>query len=427
MYEFSFGTRIHKGVVFIVKALRSCYALFAGKKEISQADIDRAAVFLFTVSLFLPFYFSLVTVSCIAFMTMVKYRIRTKAFQAPFTKLIFTFLVGSFFVAASYNNYRGMAYSILIYAIVVCGLYFRSVMTRELYYMALDTACAASVFCVVVALIQKFLVYSSFSDYRPVSTFVNANYFGMMIEFIVVIALYRIFTNPKKTMQYAIVIALNLAGLYLAGSFSSALGMVCAVFVWLVYKRQSKISKVAFLVILAAGIAFLVFPQLLPRSTAEIQRTIDHRMSIWHAAWRAFKATPIFGRGATAYHIIWEQYGGYQTYHCHSLVLDTLLNFGIVGAAAICVYIGSYIRILVQRYRHHICRDLDILAAAIFVSVLVHGLTDVTIFWIQTGAFFFLIVSCLGIDSAYQNQQEYLAHLFPTLEDRTAQAVYLKN
>jgi O-antigen ligase len=414
-------------VVSIVQALRSCYAIFAGKHEISQADIDRAAVFLFTVSLFLPFYCSLVTVSCIAFMTMVKYRIRTKAFQAPFTKLIFTFLVGSFFVAAAYNNFRGMAYSILIYAIVVCGLYFRSIMTRELYYMALDTACVASVFCVVIAFIQKIIAYPSSPNYRSVSTFVNANYFGMMIEFIVVIALYRIFTNPKKTIQYAIVIALNLAGLYLSGSFSSAFGMVCAVFVWLVYKRQSKISKVAFLVILAAGIVFGAFPQLLPRSASAIERTIDQRMSIWHAAWRAFKATPVFGRGATAYHIIWQQYGGYNTYHSHSLILDTLLNFGIVGAAAVCIYIGSYIRLLVQRYRHHICRDMDILTAAIFVSVLVHGLTDVTIFWIQTGAFFFLIISCLGIDSAYQNQPEYLARLVSTLEDRTAQAAYLKN
>jgi O-antigen ligase len=423
----AFRKKKHKGVVFIVQALRSCYALFAGKKEISQADINRAAVFLFTVSLFLPFYCSLVTVSCIAFMTMVKYRIRTKAFQAPFTKLIFTFLVGSFFVAAAYNNYRGMAYSILIYAIVVCGLYFRSIMTRELYNMALDTACVASVFCVGIAFIQKIITYPLFHTYRPVSTFVNANYFGMMIEFIVIIALYRIFTNPKRTMQYAMVIALNLAGLYLTGSFSSAFGMACAVLVLLVYKRQSKVAKAAFLVMIAAGIAFFAFPQLLPRSVSEIQRTINQRMSIWNAAWRAFKSTPIFGRGATAYHIIWEQYGGYKTYHCHSLVLDTLLNFGVVGAAAVCIYIGSYVRLLVQRYRHHICRDLDMLVVAIFLSVLVHGLTDVTIVWIQTGAFFFLIISSLGIDSVYQNQQEYLAHLVSTLEDRTAQAAYLKN
>ena len=414
-------------MVFIVQALRSCYAVFAGKKELSQADIDRTAVFLFTVSLFLPFYFSLVTVSCIAFMTMVKYRIRTEAFRAPFTKLIFTFLVGSFFVAAAYNNYRGMAYSILIYAIIVCGLYFRSIMTRELYHMALDTACAASVLCAVTAFVQKIVVYPSSHVYRPVSMFVNANYYGMMIEFIVAIALYRIFTNPKKTMQYAVVIGLNLAALYLTASFSSAAGMVCAALVLLVYKRKSKVSRATFIVLIAVGAAFVVFPQLLPRTAEAIELTVNERTSIWGAAWRAFQVTPVFGRGATAYHAIWEQFGGYKTYHCHNLMLDTLLNFGIVGTAAICVYIGSYIRLLVQRFRRHVCRDLDILVAAVFASVLVHGLTDVTIVWIQTGAFFFLIISCLGIDSAYRREKEYLTHLVPTLEDRTAQAAYLKN
>jgi O-antigen ligase len=414
-------------VVFIVQALRSCYAVFAGKKEICQADIDRAAIFLFTVSLFLPFYCSLVTVSCIAFMTMVKYRIRTKAFRAPFTKLIFTFLVGSFFVAASYNNFRGMAYSILIYAILVCGLYFRSVMTRELYHMALDTACAASLLCVAVAFIQKTIIYAASPTYRPVSTFVNANYYGMIIEFVVAIALYRIFTNPQKTTWYASVIVFNLAGLYLTASFSSALGMLCAVLVLLVYKRKLKISKAAFLVMLVVGSLFIFFPQLLPRGSSEIELTINSRESIWSTAWRAFQLTPVFGRGATAYHTICEQFGGYNTYHCHNLVLDTLLNFGIVGAAAICIYIASYIRVLVLRYRRNICRDMDILVASVFLSVLVHGLTDVTIVWIQTGALFMLIISCLGIDSAYQSQKEYLTRLVPTLEDRTAQAAYLKN
>ncbi len=60
--------------------------------------------------------------------------------------------------------------------------------------------------------------------------------------------------------------------------------------------------------------------------------------------------------------MIWEQFGGYKTYHCHNLALDTLLNFGIVGAVAVCIYIGSYIRSLVLRFRNHICRDMDMLS-----------------------------------------------------------------
>lgn len=414
-------------MVVIVQSLRSCISVFTAKKELSQADIDRAAVFLFTVSIFLPFYFSLVTVSCIAFMTIVKCRIRTKAFSVPYTKLIFTFLVGSFFVAAMYNNYKGMAYSILIYAIVTCGLYFRSVMTRRLFHVAMDTACAASLWCAVTAVVQKAVMFSSAPNYRPVSVFTNANYYGMMIEFVVLIALYRIFTNPKRTLFYTAVIGVNFIGLYLTASVSSCAAMLCAVLFFLLYKRKSKVSAVFFAILAACAVVFALFPALLPRSSEAIETTVSQRLSIWGASWRAFEKTPIFGRGATSYQMIWEQYGGYETYHCHNLALDTLLNFGIVGMAAVCIYIGSYIRLLVLRFRNHVCRDMDMLVAAALAAVLVHGLTDVTIVWIQTAALFFLIVSCVGIGSTSLEEKIRLPQLAPVLKERSAQAVYLKD
>lgn len=414
-------------MVIIVQTLRSCLSVFTGRKELTQADINRTAVFLFTVSIFLPFYFSLVTVSCIAFMTMVKCRIRTKAFSAPYTKLIFGFLAGSFFIAAIYNNYKGMAYSILIYAIVTCGLYFRSIMTRRLFHLSMDTACFASIWCAVTAIVQKAVTYGTAPNYRPVSVFTNANYYGMMVEFVVLIALYRVFTNPERTSFYAAVIGFNFCGLYLTASCSSFAAMLCAVSVILIYKRKSKVTAVFFAAVAACIAVALFFPMLLPRSSEALETTVAQRFSIWGASWRAFEKTPIFGRGATSYQMIWEQFGGYKTYHCHNLALDTLLNFGLVGMAAICVYIGSYIRLLVLRFRYRICRDMDVLAAAALTAVLVHGLTDVTIVWIQTGALFFLMISSVGIGSTYLEEQVRLPQLAPVLEDRSAQAAYLKN
>lgn len=360
-------------------------------------------------------------------MTIVKCRIRTKAFSAPYTKLIFAFLAGSFFVAAIYNNYKGMAYSILIYAIVTCGLYFRSVMSRRLFHLSMDTACAASIWCAGTAVVQKAMMFATAPNYRPVSVFTNANYYGMMIEFVVVIALYRIFSNPERTPFYVAVIGVNFVGLYLTASCSSFATMICAVLLFLFYKRKSKIS-VAFFAVIAACIALLVlFPALLPRSSEAIETTVSQRFSIWGASWRAFEKAPVFGRGATSYQMIWEQFGGYKTYHCHNLALDTLLNFGLVGTAAVCVYIGSYIHLLVLRFRYHICRDMDVLSAAALVAVLVHGMTDVTIVWIQTAALFFLIISSVGIGSAGLEDKVRLPKLATVLEDRSAQAVYLKN
>lgn len=409
-------------MALIVQAVRS---FLLNKKDLSSIDINRTAVLLFTISIFLPFYFSLAAVSCIAFMTMVKYRIRTKAFSAPYTKLIFGFLAVSFFVAAIYNNYKGMAYSILIYAVVTCGLFLRSVMTRQLFRQAMDTACVGSLWCVLAAVIQKAITYAATPNYRPVSFFTNANYYGMIIEFVVIIALYRIFTNPDHINFYAAVIGLNLIGLYLTASCSSFLAMLSAVVVMLAYKKRVKMTAVFVAAIFACVAVFVFFPTLMPRSSDALETTVAQRLSIWGASIKAIEQTPIFGRGATAYQMICEQYGGYKTYHCHNLALDTLLNFGIVGMAAVCVYIGMQVRLLVLRFRNNICRDMNILSAAALTAVLVHGFTDVTIVWIQTAALFFLMTSSMGIGSAYLEQKIALPNLIPDLEDRTV--AYIKN
>ena len=72
-------------------------------------------------------------------------------------------------------------------------------------------------------------------------------------------------------------------------------------------------------------------------------------------------------------------------------MLDVLLNFGIVGFTVICIYSFMQIRLLMLRFRNNICGEMNILLMAALTAVLVHGLTDVTIFWIQTAALFLLI------------------------------------
>lgn len=412
-----------KGMALIVKAVRSC---LSARKDLSAIDVNRAAVLLFTVSIFLPFYFSLAAVSCIAFRTMVNYRIRAKAFRAPYTKLLFAFLAVSFFVAAAYNNYKGMAYSILIYAVVTCGLFLRSIMTRQLFHLAMDTACAASLWCVLAAVIQKAAAYASAPDYRPVSLFTNANYYGMIIEFVVLIALYRIFTNPEHMSFYSVVIGLNLIGLYLTGSCSSFVAMLSAVLIMLLYKKKRKLTVLFCAVVVLYVTATVLFPGASPRSSNALETTLAQRLSIWSTSLKAIEQTPIWGRGASAYGMIYEQFGGYATYHCHNLALDTLLNFGIAGTVAVCFYLAMQIRLLILRFCNNICSDMNLLCAAALAAVFVHGITDVTIVWIQTGALFFLITSSMGIGSVYLEEHVLRPQLLPELEDRP-QTVYLKN
>ena len=382
---------------------------------------------LLTLSIFAPFYFSLVTVCLVALMTMINSRIREKAFRAPYTKLIFVFLFIWFFVAATYNNYMGMAYTILIYAIFTAGLYLRSVMTRPLFHESLDAACFGSLWCAAIAVLQKFTMMGAAPNYRPVSVFTNANYYGMMIEFTVIIALYRVFTNPRRTPFYAVVMGANFVGLYLTGSCSSLIALLCAVFVVLLYQNNRKLMAVFFLAVGLGAAVGILFPAVLPRSSDALETTLSQRMSIWMTALRGIRQHPIFGRGAMAYQMIYDRFGGYKTYHSHNLLLDMLLNFGVVGTAAICTYIVLQLRLLRARFRCFKCGEMNVLILAALTAIFVHGMTDVTILWIQTALLFFLLVSSLGIGSAY-SEEISLAELLPAYGgSRSALAAYLKD
>ena len=206
--------------------------LFRFLRWAKQLEVDTIAPMALVLSLFFPFYVSVVTVGAVAVMTMVNYRMRTRALESPYGKLLMGVLIAPFFVSAIYNNYMGMLYSMLVLAAVVCAFYLRSVMTGALFNRMMDAACVASVFCAAIAFVQKAASFAVSPDYRPVSMFSNANYYGMMIEFLVIITLYRIFTNSKERIFYGVVIAINLIGLYLCASMSACMGLLCAGLVW---------------------------------------------------------------------------------------------------------------------------------------------------------------------------------------------------
>jgi O-antigen ligase len=391
------------------------------------ADFDRLLVILLAASIFAPFYVSMLVVIGIALMTMINCKKRVRAFEAPYTKFIFVFLIVTFFVAAIYDNYIGMAYSIMIYAVVSCTLYIRSIMTRSVFNGAMDVVCVGSILSLFVALYQKASTFAVMPDYRPVSVFINANYYGMIIEFVVLIALYRIFTNPELSAFYYMVMGLNFIGLYLTASFSSFMAMFAAVTFMLILKKKKRIALAFILAVVFFVGLLLLFPQFLPRGVQAIDRTLAQRISIWTASVKGIEQHLFFGRGSMAYQMIYEQFSGYKTYHCHNLFLDILLNFGIVGFACIGVYVGVQAKLLLLRVRNNICMDMNILMAAAAAAVFVHGLTDVSILWIQTAALFALIYSSTGIGSGYIEKSVRVPNLLPNYPGDSAPALYLKN
>lgn len=398
------------------------------KSKLPVQDIDSLLVLLLAASIFVPFYFSVVVTSGIAIMTMINCKVRSKAFSSPYSKFLLGFLIIPFFISAIYSNYWGMLYAIVILAVATCAFYVRSVMTRPLFDKVMDLSCVASIWCAVIAVYQKVTAYGAAPKYRPISVFHNANCYGMMIEFIIIIAMYRIFTNKRGKKFYLAVIGANLVGLYLAASCSAFIATACAVMTMLVMKNRYALA----LGLVFAAASFLtigvIFPSIFPRGLEAIDSTCGQRLSIWTTAIKGIARHPIFGTGALSYQMICEQLGGYKTYHCHNLVLDTLLNFGFVGFGAIGVYVLTQLKLLWLRFKNNIGNNMNILFTAALVATAVHGMTDVTIFWIQTGLLFIFMFSAMGIGSECLESQLRLPSLVPDYaEEAPAQPVYLKN
>ncbi len=348
--------------------------------------------------LFLPFYLAIAVEGVLGLFVLFHGERSRQAFQDFRIRIIMGFCPAVGFIAVLYGNYFGALVALLLFLIFALVFYLRSGMTRQLFHRLLDLACCGSLICFVVAVIQKAVHFSSNPGYRPVSTFLNANYYGMILEFIVLIALYRLSQKTGRRKFYAAVILVNLLGLYLTASMSSFLALACACLVFLLLKGKMKTS---FLLMGAAAAALLlatVFPEVFPRIDM-IDHTTGQRLDIWSTALKGLEEHPILGQGPMTYLHICDRLGGYYTFHSHNLYLDTLLNYGVIGSLVIFFCAISQMRIIISRLKRNICTSMNLLILAALTAVLVHGLTDVTIFSPQTGLLFLLLCTSMGIQA----------------------------
>ena len=354
-----------------------------------------------TVSIFLPYYVTETVVCLIAGLVVCSRVLREWVFDNPRASWLVLPMLIPFYVAAFYHNYKGIGAMALLLAAVICAMYLRRIMTRELFGRLLHIACLCSIACAGVAVGQKIAMWSYNPFFRPESMFFNANYYGTMAVFMVLVGTYQILNHVRFRWVYLATVFANLLGLYLCGSMSSLATMVISVMAMLLMFRRKKLVIMGAFLVLAGGILVMLVPELYPR-LGDVEDTFGSRVTIWSTALKGIMETPLFGRGPEAYPLAYAQFGGYATYHCHNLLLDTLLNFGIVGTGLFAAFVVHQARQLYLRYKHYICREQCILIAAVSLAVLVHGLTDVTVFWIQTGMFFLLLFSASGIQPAWR-------------------------
>ncbi len=373
------------------------------KKHFSK---EQLMIILTALSLSTPFYI------CVPFLLLeTLYLLYTKkiinAFKTtPKSKYLIIFMILTLVISLIYRNWIGVGCVVLIFIFISLMLYYRKYINEEVFELILDMLIALSILWAIYGLYEQVQIlnrlgYDHFTlkvfsrrENRLNSVFFNANYYAMMIEFIIMMIGYKIFGTKelKKQVYYFITACINFFLLYMTGCRTAFIATAVAMLVFLIINKNYWICCLIGMACIVIGIFFIIHPEQFPR----IEKLIDNftvRTKIWHAAIEGIKAHPLFGQGPMTYMMIFKQYAGHNTQHAHSIYLDPILSFGVIGVTTLIPYILNNCKRLFKVYKQKINLRYVALVISCIVVILLHGTLDYTIFWVHTGMLFLMIAS----------------------------------
>ncbi len=373
------------------------------KKHFSK---EQLMIILTALSLSTPFYI------CVPFLLLeTLYLLYTKkiinAFKStPKSKYLISFMILTLVISLIYRNWIGVGCVVLIFIFISLMLYYRKYINEEVFELILDMLIALSILWAIYGLYEQVQIlnrlgYDHFTlkvfsrrENRLNSVFFNANYYAMMIEFIIMMIGYKIFGTKelKKQVYYFITACINFFLLYMTGCRTAFIATAVAMLVFLIINKNYWICSLIGMACIVIGIFFIIHPEQFPR----IEKLIDNftvRTKIWHAAIEGIKAHPLFGQGPMTYMMIFKQYAGHNTQHAHSIYLDPILSFGVIGVTTLIPYILDNCKRLFKVYKQKINLRYVALVISCIVVILLHGTLDYTIFWVHTGMLFLMIAS----------------------------------
>lgn len=365
-------------------------------------------------SMFLPFYMCGGILIFLTLRLLWKGEIQEAYRQIPKSRFIIYFSLLSAIVSLFYQNYYGFVCSIGILVILSFVLYYRIHIDSRLFEYITNCIIVLSIFAALYGLIEYIGILNSYNidqfeimifnrpQDRINSVFFNANYYAMMIEFFVCLTFYKILKMKdiklewKKFIYYVAVIGLNLFVLLLTACRTAWPALAGGILIMLIVDKHYKTCACILALVIVACIYFLLNPSKFPR-VDNIVAYFMTRAGIWEVAIQNIITHPLFGEGPMTYMHIYPLYHGHPTEHAHSIYLDPLLCFGIVGLLTIAPYIYSNIQRLYRLWKLKVDKTLVALIVSFTVMIFIHGILDYTIFFVQTGFLYLLIASSFDV------------------------------
>lgn len=320
-------------------------------------------------------------------------------------KWLSIFIIYVLIVSLINQNYTGVLITLVFFLFAIYFSSYLQWITIERYLKTLNIFVLGSIPVAIYALIV-YLVYVFREGYtilyvfqyanvqtRAESTFFNPNYYGLFCIFAINIAMYLLlksdYAKRFKNYYYASIV-LNLICILLTAS-RMVLPTVAVAIVWFIFWTKRSYVWYMLGVTAIGGIALIINPDLIPRFSS-IAYAFEDRFALWDVGWQIFLSNPLFGRGAMSYMNLYYLYTDKADMHAHQLGVNTLADYGILGVIILMLMLKDYTKSIIRLSKELTYRKEFALISTMIVTVIVHGMMDVSILWTQTGYIFLAVI-----------------------------------
>lgn len=375
-------------------------------KRFRQLSNEELALFLMSISFFLPFYlFLTIFILYLVLLAVLKklHPIITDLIKHPAFLAFFLYSLVISFIAQNWPGFIATWFFLLFF---IFFQYYQQVITPTLFRLILQSIVVLSLIAVSVAFLEHNELISKF-DYSFISpfiqrvhqnrsevTFFNPNYYGIICCFFIMICIYYLFTTSDLRWKFICFIAAILNGFALnyTQSRTSFLAILFGVLVYF-FMTIKNAKAVLLSIITMIFFIYLLFSSDLGMRMSSLDFAFQDRMQIWEDSLKLIRMNTWIGEGPLTYMHAYERVGGAVHEHAHSLYIDTLLSYGAVGIALLSVCVARPVRQMIHLISIQKLRAVLGLIISFVVVVFVNGIFDLAIFWIQSG-FLFLLVFC---------------------------------
>ncbi|CTJ47360.1 TPA: O-antigen ligase family protein [Streptococcus pneumoniae] len=358
------------------------------------------------LSIFLPFYLFVVVLYLYIISLIFTGDMKSILQKMGEHPMLLLFLSYSTVISILAQNWMGLVASVGMFLFTIFFLHYQSILSHKFFRLILQFVLFGSVLSAAFASLEHFQIVKKFNyaflspnmqvwhQNRAEVTFFNPNYYGIICCFCIMIAFYLFTTTKLNWLKVFCVIAgfVNLFGLNFTQNRTAFPAIIAGAIIYLFTTIKNWKAFWLSIGVFAIGLSFLFSSDLGVRM-GTLDSSMEERISIWDAGMALFKQNPFWGEGPLTYMHSYPRIHAPYHEHAHSLYIDTILSYGIVGTILLVLSSVAPVRLMMDMSQESGKRPIIGLYLSFLTVVAVHGIFDLALFWIQSG-FIFLLVMC---------------------------------